>query len=241
MASDKKTKYLFLDTNDVVNTTHNNCQFVLKGSDASYSKISLKKFVTLNSQYTIDSRNNRLVFIEDGVGSPVLITITSGNYDVNTLITEVETKMTSTGLNTYTMTYNTSTMKYSFATSGSSVQFLPTSTCLYELGFTEGVATVAADPLVSDKIVRLDGAQYIDIITNIPVFTSTSNEKTNVLQRIPVNVPSGSLIVYESRELVYHQLTDNLLTNLELRVCDDRGRLWQGNGQNIVYAFVMSQ
>lgn len=64
--------------------------------------------------YVIDSSNNKIDFKETGGGGEITSTLTSGTYTADELATEIKTQMDADTLNarTYTVTYNSSTGKF---------------------------------------------------------------------------------------------------------------------------------
>ena len=215
---------LYLDTKDSITpNTPADTSFALKAllRDDAFKTIGLKSVTFANVLFAVNSNTNTLVFQEDGAGTDFTATLTVGNYSATTLATEIKTQMDSAGANTYTVTYDASTFKYTIATSGTSIRLLDTSTCLEVIGFTAQDAFVATST-TSDLVARLDGPQYVSIISNLNSMNISSNSYSNIMERVPISTAIGDLITYEPSEVTYQAFHTGTLDNLALRLYDDR-------------------
>jgi len=215
---------LYLDTKDSINpSTPADTSFALKAllRDDAYKTIGLKSITFVNTLFAVNANTNTLVFEEDGAGTDFTATLTIGDYTATTLATELKTQLDSAGANVYTVTYNSNTFKYTIATAGTSIRLLDTSTCLEVIGFTAQTAFQTTST-TSDLVVRLDGAQYVSVITNLNSMNIASNSYSNILERIPISVAIGDLVTYEPNEITYQSFHAGSLDNLALRLYDDK-------------------
>lgn len=215
--------FLLLDTKDSLSGTPHDAVFNLSSfvKDAGFHFIRLKSITFLNGRYNIHSGNNVLVFQEDGVATDLNATLTPSNYSADELALELKAKMDAVGANTYTITYDDNTLKYTISTSGTSVKITSGSTCLKEIGFT-AQTTFQAGSTISDLIVRLDGTQYVSIISGLPSANLVSNQYTNILARVPLTQPVGSLVHYEVAESTPLKFSAGTLSSLNMRLVDDK-------------------
>lgn len=232
---------LILDTNDSVDPSNaGDSQFILQHlEDLNVQDVdlSLSSVLFMNTIYPFNSRNNTLIFQEDGVNTDLTATIPAGNYTVTNLLTELKTQLDSAGSNTYTVTYSDTTLKITIATDGTSVKLTEDSTCLKELGFPI-TGTSFGDPLTSSYPIELDGSNYLKIIANFGSNISSSNER--VLDIVPLTSSVGSLHFYEKQNLEWHRVDIQSLSNLRLQLRDDKGNLFilPQNG-NVIYRFLI--
>lgn len=163
----------------------------------------LASFVFHNSLQVINSTNNKLV-MTDPSGVDYTMTITAGNYDATTLGTAIQTLANDLYPTTdpFTVTYNTSTFKYTFSHTVGNFTFKSTSTCLSLIGFPDGSSyTSTAKSLSSTYPANLSGENtlYIDIpsldVTNI---NGTNGSKSSVIACIPVTEGAGSVCCYDN-------------------------------------------
>lgn len=155
------------------------------------TRIKVTSFVFPLSYTLINSNNNRLVI------NGTTYTLTQGNYNANTLRSHILSLIP----NTFTITFNSITNKYTF-TNTSNFTINSTSTCLVLLGFTQQSHTSVSNTLSSNAVVNLSGDAnviYIDL-ANVPTLniSSTNSQRTSVLKSIPVSVSSGSVMYWEN-------------------------------------------
>ena len=122
-------------------------------------KMNLKHFTMPLLEYPINSKNNTLVFRENGSSTNLTATITAGNYSSSDIITSLTSALQSAGSATITITYNSSTKKYTIASSGT-VRLI-SGGLLYILGFDAGSLFSAS--ITAAYPVRLSGTNWIDI------------------------------------------------------------------------------
>lgn len=233
---------LYLDTRDSLFTTPHDASWNLRisNNDAPFHRIALKSILFANTRPLVHSSNKTLVFQEDGTATDLTATLTEGTYNANELATELKTQLDATGANTYTITYDSKTFKYTIATDGTSIKLTGDSTMLDLIGFAPQTGFTATS-ITSDYPVRLDGTQYVDILADFAVDCISSNGLTNVFQRIPVETSIGNLVYYEPETLDYRTIGVDSLNSLQLRLRDDRGSPFVLPAtSHIQYTFVLS-
>lgn len=227
-----------------------NCFFTLPNIDIDETKeqvyVSIRNATIPFSWYNVNETNNILNLTIDG--SSYSITLTEGNYNVNTLAIEFKSQIDDIqfqhGHNAdITITYLVKTNKFYFFHSHHDFSFLSTSTCFELLGFEDG-QTYLSTPLPfqtqKEELTSTIGVNlfvvrqiYITsdnfILNNINVATPTN---ANIIASVPVLGNPNSVINYENtsaRHLIHHL---NNINNLHIRLEDQKGQLLLLNGVN---------
>ena len=128
MNSTKNTCNLYLNSKQAlkkVNGSTSNCIFDFHNLPIEDGDIfvSVQTAQIPGTFYNVDSINNLLVYSVNG-GTNINLIIPSANYNVNTLMSYLQTVMTG-----FTITYNTSTNKYTFTHITNVFTFKSSSTC----------------------------------------------------------------------------------------------------------------
>jgi len=235
------SKYLILNTDDSFSTEPHNASFNISQFNEShfFSKIALIEINVPNIVYPINSNNNTLVFEEDGAATDFTATITPGAYSASELATEIKSVMDAAGANTYTITYNSITFKYTVATSGTSLRFTSDTTAGKVIG-VEVSNNSFASSITSDYPVRLDTSQYIDIQCSIPSNNITSDSRP-IYKRVPLRVAFGELLYASWEPDDYLPLRVGSIVSLDLRLTDDAGNAWVlPRNASVQYTFRLS-
>jgi hypothetical protein len=218
------SNYLYLNTKDAINP---NEPSIASWSMPEIFKISATNRISLigasfaNAVYPVNSNNNSIVFQEDNTAVNIAATLTPGIYTGSSLATELKAALEANGANTYTITYSSATLKLSIATSGTNIKFVSGS-ALRVIGF-EALGFISAP--TGSFPVRLDGSQYIDLISSIDS-ANISTSGRNILARIPIGVSVGSLVVYENPLDVGISFDPKNISSIDIRLSDDQGNLW---------------
>lgn len=158
-------------------------------SPNNYDTATLLNFSCPKSYHLINSNNNTFTLTEDKTSH--LITLTTGNYDVNTLKTEIQTKLNGYAY-TYVVTYDRSKNKYTITVSGNAMQpyldFRDSNTYLI-MGFEAQLYQFAANTLTSPNVCYLQSSSSLLLCCDFVV--------NNVLSQIVPNTQDLSIISYE--------------------------------------------
>ena len=113
------SQFRILDTNYFFSSSYT---MTVSSEDADFPKENLRNYLrskvwrtTPGSNYVIDATNNKLDFTEGG--GELTATISSGTYTATTLCTEIDTRVTAAGAGSYTVTYSTTTGKFTIVKS----------------------------------------------------------------------------------------------------------------------------
>ena len=227
-----------------------NCFFTLPNIDIDENKeqvyVSVRNATIPFSWYNVNETNNKLNFTIDGTSYS--ITLTEGNYNVNTLAVEFKTEMDHIhfqhGHNgNLTISYLPKKNKFYFFHSNHDFSFLSTSTCFELLGFEDGktyLSTLLPSQQQKEELTSTIGVNlfvvrqiYITsdnfILNNINAATPTN---ANIIASVPVLGNPNSIINYENtsaKHLIHHL---NNINNLHIRLEDQKGQLLLLNGVN---------
>lgn len=144
---------------------------------------SLYVFNTTNS--TGIRVNNNIDFIDSG-GIQISCAITPGTYDIGSLMTEIKTQMEIVSVDTYTLTFNTSTLKLTITSTSALFNLLwltgthSSTNCYYELGFNQ-TNTGAGLTHISPRTITISGPpnifiqiqQFRNVLHDSQTFTAT--------------------------------------------------------------------
>lgn len=181
------------------------------------------------SFYNVSSINNTLKYTING-GSVQTFTFTSGNYNVNTLITEITSTLTD-----FTITYNSKTNYLTFSHSTYDFTFESNSTCFEILGFTDNVTYSSSSQVLTSTIsLNLFTIRNVYVTSDnfqINNINNSTPNKSNILCSIPVDSSHHSMISYSNiygvRNMIHHV---HNLTNLHIKLTDQDGDLLYLNG-----------
>lgn len=228
-----EAQLVFLDTRHSQEPdTPSDTQFELNfaaANDLTNYVLSMESVSFPNAVYPINSNNNKIYWKEDG-GGTITSTLTENNYTGSEMATELQTQLNAdTGLaRTYTVAYDSQSKKLTITVDSGipdTIQFVNGDNNAYdELGYN--APTSAATVLTADYPVRLDGTQYVDVVSTIGNLNYSSNGRTNILARVPVLSSFGSVIFYENDSDDLLDLVQYDMANIEVRLLDDKGNLW---------------
>lgn len=226
--------FLFSNASTKLNsdTSHVNYQFY-QGITCDYNynlQIAVSNFSIPCSFYNINSYNNTLYLNINGVINTFTLTI--GNYSAYSLLTLLNSILLS---NSITVTYNSTTNKYTFSTVSTPIQFLYSqSTCSILLGFSTD--STSSTSITSDIVIDLTYTKCLYIVTDNLVFDNldslSGNKKSNILCSIIKNVNQGELITFQPSSLDYIPIHNKNINYMEIEIQDDSGRIIQMNNIN---------
>ena len=208
--------------------------------------ISLHSATIPYSFYNIrDGINNNIPFVYDSSNHSA--TITPGNYTTSTLITEMESKITTSGFSGLSITFNRTTMKFQYSTKdGSDTNKFKfdfsqgESNANIELGFSENETTsliTHGTALVSTNVVDVNGSIHgIFIRTNLSndgSYDSLTKGFSTILARVPIDTNFGGVLFYNPQSSTHKTLiSQKEVHTLTIRLTDERNRLVSLNGLN---------
>ena len=239
-----KTATQYLDDNVA------NCIFTIPNIEIDILKedvyVAVRNAVLPYSWYVVNSTNNKLDMTIDG--TLYSISIPLGNYNVNTLLTQLKSLIDALQIlhsisGTFSITYLTKLNKFYFVHTTQSFSFRSTSTCLELLGFNDGqtyIASAVPNQQLKHELTSTIGinlfvvrAVYVNsnnfILQNI---NSSTPSNAGILASISVTGNPNSIIHYEnttSKHKIHHL---NNINNLHIKLTDQDGDLLELNGIN---------
>ena len=196
------------------------------------------------SFYNINVYNNLLKISVDA-NPAVVLTLTRGNYNANTLISEIQTQLVAAGITTITITISAITGLLTFTkTSGSFTLYYNGSTCFKVLGFNPTLDyTSTASVLVAPFPLNLLGTLKLRVASYaLPISSldSSVDGNLNILAAIPINAGNFGLIMFENANNIQTTLDLRLLDNFDLEILDDDGNLVNFNGSYWTITMLLS-
>ena len=218
--------------------------------------VSLHSAIIPYSFYNIRSGLNDVIPLIVGLaGSEVYhnIIIPEGNYTSGSLKSTIQALIRTVSLdNTFTVTYDRTTMKFKYSIGADSVRdgyvafdfSHSPNTGHIELGFRKNEVSdriFIATPLVSTNVVDVNGSIHgLYIRTNLTQqgsFDSHTKGFNTILGKIPINENFGSVLFFhpsDSNHKVLIQTTE--IHTLTIRLTDEKNRLVDLNGLNFSFS-----
>ena len=171
-----------------------------KGRPISFTKASKKKQYFLRIEnvripvgfYAYGSDNNTFLFSESTGNSAILITLPLGNYDIDELMTEIETQMNSGGSNAddYTLTYDEKSQKITISSDGDAGNFSfdASSDLLTTMGFIGSETITGNSSVVGTNVAYTNTARHLklvvdNLVSNNVYANGLGVDKSTILQR----------------------------------------------------------
>ena len=176
------------------------------------------------SFYNMNYTNNTLNYQISSVN--YTITVTPGNYNFNSLATQMIAKFLANG-HTFTITINKQTGIITLATPATNF-ILQVSSMFSVLGLLLSSHTSSSFLLTADYPLNLLGITKIKIQSvNLNTYNldSSNNGNSNNLGLIPVDQPSFGLIIYENKSSSKFLLRDNRVDEIDLQLVDQNNNL----------------
>lgn len=204
-------------------------------------QISVQNAQLPYSFYIINIYNNVLRMDVNG-GVPFSITLTRGNYNSNTLITEILAKLALAGVTTISIVLSTITGSLTFTTTSTSFTFYSTgSTILRVLGFdTTTNYTSVAKILTAPYPLNLLNTLKIRIASYALASNSLDSSvkgNLNLLASFAVNAESYGLNLYENQSNIKNELNIRDLNGFDIQILDDDSNLINFN--NVYWTMTM--
>lgn len=233
-------KFINLNSSNAVSnngTFNSDVNFLFKSIIHDDPGIDYVSIGILNAQipvsfYTINYTNDTLIF--NFASNTYNIVITRGNYNSNSLISELKSKFQLIGFDMDIQTSRITGIMTFISVNSIPFSFIGTSSIFPILGFTQninyssvGSQIVASYPLNLLGIKRLK-VNSINLSTN--TFDSVTLGINSNLASIPVNVPSFAMIDYVNNSNAYPILFNKNITFIDIQIVDENNNLINFNG-----------
>ena len=244
-----ETKLINLNSNNAIqnnNTYLSNVYFPFPSLISNTNNIKKVQISVLNAQfpysfYIINVYNNTLRMSVNG-GVQFTLTLTRGNYNSNTLITEILAQLALASVTTITIVLSTITGRLTFTTSATSIEIFSTgSTILRVLGFDQltnyvSVAKVLTAPFPLNLLNTLK-IRICSIALCSNALDSSVGGNLNLLASFAVNAESYGLNIYENQTNIKTELQVRDLNGFDIQILDDDSNLINFN--NIYWTITM--
>ena len=207
--------------------------------DISHLEVSLDSATIPVSFYLINDETNTLSYVYNS--SPFTLTLTNGNYNGSTMITELTNKFDDNGLVVViTLSQVTGLLLFKFANAISPVEFIYNTGLMKILGFTQNTSGISVVPQLP---MNLLGIQKINIcsgnLASISSFSSSAALSNSVIQSIPIDMPAFHQITYLDKTNHSGRMKSRFLSNIDIQLLDEFGRFIEMNGIEFTLSFVI--
>ena len=210
--------YIF-NSNNRNNGSIANPSFVL-GETFNIKGVKVKNAMLGFSVYPISSRNNQIYFIEQTAGNTVKnCSIAQGYYTGSSLATEIATKMSGAGTQTYTVSYSSATNKLTISAAANFLFTTGNNNANYECGLLNNTSYDTSQ--TTDQI-DVSGVKMINVISNIGAINVIGSQKS-ILCSIPNNAANLAVNLYSDNSGDYINLSAGI-SELTFYLQDERMR-----------------
>lgn len=244
-----ETKLINLNSNNAIknNTDYlSNVYFPFPSLISNNNNIKKVQISVLNAQfpysfYIINVYNNTLR-MSVNAGAQFTLTLTRGNYNSNTLITEILAKLALVGVTTITIALSNVTGRLTFTTTGTSIEiFYSGSTILRVLGFDiltnyVSVTKILTAPYPLNLLNTLK-IRICSLALCSNSLDSSVNGNLNLLASFAVNAESYGLNIYENQTNIKTELQIRNLNGFDIQILDDDSNLINFN--NVYWTLTM--
>ncbi len=219
--NDDYNSNLFFDIPNIVDENHL----------ISHIEVALEDATIPVSWYLINDTTNTLNYVYNS--SNFSIVLTNGNYNGTSMITELTQKFNDNGITVIiTLSQVTGLLLFKFNLPNPIEFVYPTSIGLMRiLGFTSSLSGLNIVPQLP---MNLLGIQKINIcssnLATISSFSSSSVLSNQIIQSIPVDMPSFHQITYINKASHYGRMKNRYLNNIDIQLFDEFGRFIEMNG-----------
>jgi len=191
-----------------------------------------------NSFYNVEVGRSSFDVTETvgGTAASRTITVAQGNFDVNTLRSELLTRL-NTGTPVYTVVFNRVSGRYTFTVTGAvAVTFDMTGPMRRSLGFSQTAHSFAGSPLTlqSDHVCDLSSNNHSLLVQasflSSSFITSKDMRSTGIIAVIPINAQNFNFILFQPQEEFTVLVRNNLIDTFMLNVTNQDGRQIDFNG-----------
>lgn len=232
---------LVISSKDRMNQSDTSSSFTVQFNEAiRFDKLAFVGAYIPNTIYNITSSNN-LVYFNDGANR--IATIPSGNYDVSTLSSAIQTQMNSVSALTFTVSY--SPMTYKMTITGTAPYSLTfgtntTNSIAKKIGFANLNTTPALSQTGNNAVQLNKQIMYINIKELVSIAKTSSNIIYNFA--IPINANSNEVIQYYENTAFKQEFSigNNMnLNTISFELRDEDNQLINFNGAELVLYFTM--
>lgn len=198
-----------------------------------YVEVGLGSAEIVASFYNIDVTNN--VFNYRVNATNFSITVPPGNYQYNSLVTQMTTLFSANG-HVFTFSLNKNSNILTMTLTTGTWNTIDASSIYYILGFNANTTyNIVSNTITFPNLFNLLGQKKIKIYSsNISVdsYDSVNKQTSNLLSTISVNQPGFSMIVYQNVDGLYSRMRNHYLSTIDIQIKDELNNFYNFNGIN---------
>ena len=258
---DIEKKIILVDTKNLTQITRNTSEYVIYFNNATSENtlngyyplknvigFRLIKAMIPNIPYQIHEKNNIIIIKKTGVSELIKITLDPGSYTAVSIASHIQIKLLAhSDISTATVTFSSTTKKYTFTLDGNfSLHFLEAqntyhSSAWRKLGFNKTNQSDSEMNTTQISTNPIDQSHhFVDLVVDeIPYHACKMNPGgLNIIDRIPLNESSGSLVYYDNPycpDIYFHPIE---LNKLSIKLYEDTHEtLYQSNNLDNSFEF----
>lgn len=234
-------KEISLSTSNKLLSSNNEYTWIIQPPIKNIKKFRFSECEFPWSHFVINDINNKINFKEDG-GGTLVATLSNGNYSRTTIATEVKSALETAGAGTYSVSVSSSNYFLTITpTAGiTNVQVLASgsNSCHKTLGFT--VDSSNSTSITGDSVVLLSGLNSVNFHSNVALtrnhgsYYNNGTTSHDVLQRIPIPVNSGGVVLYSATDQPFSDCHGEI-TEIRIRLADNNNKTIDLNGGDISF------
>ncbi len=201
--------------------------------------ISLTSLELPYAFYNVNATNNKLSIKASSSNTFAEIEVDSKNYSGTQLATTLTSALSASAVTdvigfVITCAFDDTTNKFTFTSSSLNNYTIGTDTTLLkELGLRGQLPlTSAVGILISPNVCNLSGTSSCYLrINNLSINNRDSRGNlSGILAKININANPGEFIFYNAFESIYYQISDRVISSLDITLTDDNGNELLLNG-----------
>lgn len=201
--------------------------------DISYVEVGVGNAEIPATFYNIDITNNIFNYRVNSINYSIIVP--PGNYNFNSLVTQMTTLFTANG-QTFTMSLNRNSNILTMTLTVGTWNQINASSIYYILGFdSDTTYNIVGNTITFPRLFNLLGQKKLKIYSsNISVdsFDSVNTATNNLLCTISVNQPGFNLIIYSNIDGLYAHMRNRYLSTVDIQIKDELGNFINFNGIN---------
>lgn len=181
--------------------------------------------------YNVNSSTN-VITVTNATPTTFTVTLTQGNYTGSSLATEIQTQLNAQAFAGFTVTYSSTTSKFTIANATSFNLIYATTTASEKIGLTADSGLVTS--WTGTNIANLLGYRYLYIqcqelsIKEEDITESFTGK--NIFMKVPISGSLGSLMTYTPNQTIIIEINENTVRNLSLKLVDESFNVISLNG-----------
>lgn len=239
---------LYLKSEDAIESINDTHKVFSLSKQVSVSRPDIQTLIALTgfempySFYLINSNNNVLEIISSA--TTYTITIPVGNYNVFSLMNEINNNTTFVG-GLFDLVFDTANNKYTISQQqGNQLQITSNTTIHKIMGFTTAQFGINQTSILGNNCVDFSGIKTLNIqLMNIGVSNLDSQGKiTPIIHKISVEALPNEFIHFEEEaEHIFSVVDTEIINSFEVKITDENNNTLEMNGGNFSLVLTIHQ